>query len=179
LTDFKAGRVDNARVQSDVAGNVVTHITENLRFYNTDVHTYLVDELGVLMFSHLVFTTNPAQRAMVETGVTTEEFRLVYDLSAQWVFHHIEKHMSPTLFSDGFRPREPIIGDMAHRPSFQGLPLDQNASEERRLRMQRRVGLLVDSDESAESSTDEEEQDKERARRFRRIKKNTQTKSKK
>ena len=172
LEDFKSGHVDSVRVQSDVSERVISHITKHLRVYNLDVHLYLVDQLGILMFSHLVFPTNAAQRALLETSVDTAEFRFIYDMSAQWVFHRIEKYLSPTLFDNGFESVAPKNKDVVNRPSFRGVPLIQDTKEERRLRQQHRRGLLVDSGDESETDTTTDEDD-ERPRRFRRLKKNT------
>jgi hypothetical protein len=150
---------------------VVAHITQHIRFYDTDVHTYLVDQLGVLVFSHLVFSTDAVKRSMVQeytkTKEITEDFRLVYDLSAHWVYHEIEKKIPNVFFANDFRPIAPDTGLMANRPSFQGVQLASDTKEDKRLRQQRRRGLLVESDAEEETSTDEEEETK--PRRFRRL----------
>jgi hypothetical protein len=174
LAEFKSGHVDSERVQSDVAGWAVAHITQHIQFFDIDVQTYLVDQLGVLMFSHLVFPTDPVKRAIVQDHVrtsedTTELFRVVYDLSSHWVYHEIVKKIPKGLFANDFKPIAPDTGINAARPSFQGVPLVHDDTEDKRLRQQQRMGLLVDTDEE---HTDTDEEEDEQPRPFRRLKKN-------
>ena len=176
LADFKSGHVDSERLQSDVAGWAVAHITQHIKIFDIDVQTYLVDQLGVLMFSHLVYTMDTVKRVMVQNHVKTSEdtaemFRVVYDLSSHWVYHGIVKKIPKSMFANGFTPIAPDTGIDAERPSFQGVTLVHDDTEDKRLRQHRRRGLLIDTDDEEDTNTDEE--DEERQRRFRRLKKHT------